>query len=98
MTLNNIVKLIIDNIELFDEYDKLYLFGSILESDKHSNDIDILLLYSVFPAKMQENIIQIYKYLEGMSGYPLDITVLSFEEEKDTKFIDRLNHKYFCVK
>ena len=47
---------------------------------------------------MQENASQICKHLESVSGYPVDITILSFQEEKDTKFIDRLNNKYFCVK
>ncbi len=54
LNISNIVKRIIENIELFDEFDKVYLFGSILETDKQSNDIDILLLYSVFKTQMQE--------------------------------------------
>lgn len=95
---SNIIKRIIENIELFDEFDKVYLFGSILETDKQSNDIDILLLYSAFKTQMQEDASQICKHLESVSGYPVDITILSFQEEKDTKFIDRLNNKYFCIK
>ena len=54
LNISNIVKRIIENIELFDEFDKVDLFGSILETDKQSNDIDILLLYSVFKTQMQE--------------------------------------------
>lgn len=95
---NDIVKLIMANIKLFDEFDKVYIFGSVLEFDKHSNDIDVLLLYSVFSAKIEESIIQINKCLEEISVYPLDVTVLSFEEEKDTNFINRLNNRYLCVK
>ena len=92
------IQLIADSIKLFDGFDKVYVFGSILDTDRHSNDIDILLLYSVFSARIESSIACITHYLESISGYPLDITALSFEEEKEINFIYRLSNRILCVK
>nr|UDN47231.1 hypothetical protein JJJ25_17040 [Clostridioides sp. ES-S-0173-01] len=45
-----------------------------------------------------EKEIQISEFLEKISRYHLDITALSFEEEKDINFIDRLNYNYIMGK
>lgn len=37
-------------------------------------------------------------YIEKKVHYPIDITALSFEEEKEIRFIDKLNKKYICIK
>ena len=39
----NIINLIKKKINLFYSFNKVYIFGSILEKNKYSNDIDILL-------------------------------------------------------
>ena len=39
-----VVDLIKQHVNLFYMFDKVYIFGSILEEEKYSNDIDILLL------------------------------------------------------
>ena len=95
---NDIINIIIDSIMLFDEFDEVYIFGSILNPNKFSNDVDLLLLYSTFSSNLVEKEIQISEFLEKISGCHLDITVLSFEEEKDINFIDRLNYNYIMVK
>mgnify|MGYP000846528787 CR=1 FL=1 len=93
----NIINLIKKKINLFYSFNKVYIFGSILEKDKYSNDIDILLLYSSFSFNIQESIGKIKEYVERVTFYPVDIIALSLEEEKEINFIDRLNKKYICL-
>ena len=85
-------------MNLFYAFDKVYVFGSILEKDKDSADIDILLLYSAFSSDVLRNISKIMYCLEQETSYQIDITALSLEEEKEVSFIDKLNHKYVCIK
>ena len=94
----NLSNLIERNMNLFCAFDKIYVFGSILEKDKDSADIDILLLYSTFSSDVLRNISKIMYYLEQETSYQIDITALSFEEEKEVGFINKLDHKYVCIK
>lgn len=94
----NLSNLIERNMNLFYAFDKVYVFGSILEKDKDSADIDILLLYSAFSSDVLRNISKIMYCLEQETSYQIDITALSFEEEKEVSFIEKLNHKYVCIK
>lgn len=94
----NVINLIKENINLFSVFDKVYVFGSILKQDKYSDDIDILLLYSTFSSDIEKSINEIIKYIEQETFYPVDITILSFEEEKEIDFIDKLDKKYICIK
>lgn len=93
-----IINLINGNIDQFSEFEKVYVFGSILKNDKYSNDIDILLLYSSFSANILKNINKIKVIIEQKTFYPVDITALSFEEEKEIGFISKLDKKYVCIK
>ena len=43
---NYIVELIQNNIALFEQFDRVYLFGSVLDDHKEPNDVDILLIYT----------------------------------------------------
>lgn len=95
---NNIINLIKQNMNLFEAFDEVYVFGSILDSEKYSNDIDILLLYSNFSYGILASISSIIKCIEHLTSYPVDITALSFEEEKEVDFIGRLDKKYICIK
>ena len=92
------INLIKKNIEQFCIFEKVYVFGSILRKDKYSNDIDILLLYSKFSSDILKNINIIKEFIEQKTCYPVDITTLSFEEEKDIGFIAKLDKKYVCIK
>ena len=94
----NLSNLIERNMNLFCAFDKIYVFGSILEKDKDSADIDILLLYSTFSSDVLKNISKIIYYLKQETSYQIDITALSFEEEKEVGFIDKLDHKSVCIK
>lgn len=93
-----VVDLIKQHVNLFYMFDKVYIFGSILEEEKYSNDIDILLLYSFFSYDIFKRVDEITTYIERLTFYPVDMTVLSFKEEKETGFINRLGKKYICIK
>lgn len=95
---SNAINIISDNINIFQNFDKVYIFGSILNPDKHSNDIDLLLLYRDYSDYINENIIAITDYLETYTSHIIDITALSFNEEKEVSFIEKLNNRYLCIK
>lgn len=96
--INNITKYIERNIQLFEYFNNVYLFGSILDSDAVPNDIDILLVYSEYCYKIKQDSIIISSLLEKEFGLPIDLTILSTNEEKETKFLNRLNSLYFKLK
>lgn len=93
----NIINTISENIDIFQSFDKVYIFGSIL-NQKYSNDIDLLLLYRDYSDDIKENINAITVYLEIQTSYIIDITALSFNEEKEVNFIVKLNNRYLCIK
>ena len=92
MDLNNydIVELLRKNIALFEGFDEVYLFGSVLDDHKEPNDVDILLIYYQFTNKITEEISRVLISLENLLGISVDLTVLSAEEEKDTQFLSRI--------
>ena len=83
---------------LFNSFENIYLFGSILRSKKFPNDIDILLVYSKYSCKIITDLNSICSALEEISGIPVDLTVLSIEEEKDTKFLKRIHPLFLKLK
>jgi len=95
---DNISYLIYQYIKLFNSFNNIYLFGSILNIEKTPNDIDILLIYSEYSNNIINDLNIICSVFVNLSELPIDLTVLSVEEEKDTKFLKRLNSKYFKLK
>lgn len=85
-------------ITLLNSYRDVYLFGSILDADKTPNDIDMLLVYSTYSKKMVRELDIIRLVFEELSGLPVDLTVLSVDEEKDTEFLKKLNSMYVKLK
>lgn len=94
---NKTEKIIRENIVLFNSFKNVYLFGSILNINKVPNDIDILLIYEKFSSDLIDEINIIRSTLENLSGFFIDLTVLSVEEEKEVKFLKRIN-KYIKIK
>lgn len=86
------------NIYLFSLFENVYLFGSILDDSKFSNDIDLLLIYSSYSNRILDDLNQISSVLETMYRLPVDFTVLSIEEEKDIEFLRRIYPKYIKLK
>ena len=93
---NRIVMAIRENITLFDLFDEVYLFGSVLDGTKSPNDVDVLLIYSEYSDVMIEEIKKISHLLERLIGLTVDLTVLSTEEERDTQFLGRISQQ--CMK
>lgn len=87
---NYIVKLIHNNITLFEQFDRVYLFGSVLDDCKEPNDVDILLIYNQYTTKIADEVRSVLFSLENLLGIAVDLTVLSVEEEKDVKFLNRI--------
>ncbi|MDR0913750.1 MAG: nucleotidyltransferase domain-containing protein [Oscillospiraceae bacterium] len=96
--IDKITYLINQHIELFNSFNNIYLFGSLLSAEKNPNDIDILLIYSEFSNNIIDDLNIIYSSFANLSGFQIDLTVLSVEEEKDTNFLKRLNSKYLKLK
>lgn len=95
---NDISKHIRQNIYLFSLFENVYLFGSILDDSKFSNDIDLLLVYSSYSNRILDDLNRISSVLETMYRLPVDFTVLSIEEEKDIEFLKRIYPKYIKLK
>ena len=60
----DISKHIRQNIYLFSLFENVYLFGSILDDSKFSNDIDLLLIYSSYSNRILDDLNQISSVLE----------------------------------
>ncbi len=95
---NNILNNIKKNISLFNNFENVYLFGSILCKNKVSNDIDILLIYSKYSNDLINNLNYINSILTDICKLPIDFTVLSIDEEKDINFLEKLNSNYIKLK
>lgn len=81
---------------LFDSFEEVYLFGSLLDTKRISNDVDILLIYSIYSSKILMDKGEISSVLEYEIGMPIDITILSIEEDKETGFSNKI--KNMCLK
>lgn len=95
---DNISHLINRHIKLFNSFKNIYLFGSILNVGKTPNDIDILLIYKEYSNNIINDLNIIYSVFANLSELPIDLTVLSVEEEKDAMFLKRLNSRYLKLK
>lgn len=69
---------------------KMYLFGSFLTS-KNYNDIDILIVYkrkNICTNKILKLRKRIFSVVNKQGNFPVDITLLTEEEEKELSFIE----------
>lgn len=93
-----IIKQLKENKELFEYFEHVYLFGSVLELNNRYNDIDILLIYREYSTEMKQRLKQIDNELEKVCKSTIDLTVLSYEEEKEVQFLKRLKTNYLKIK
>lgn len=99
MKLNDdIQELIRAHMPLFSSFKHVYLFGSVLNSGTPHNDIDILVIYTEYSRRIGNDLRLISNKLEKASGLPIDLTVLSVEEEKDTAFLEKIKPHYLKLK
>jgi len=95
--MNSMVNLISVHMNIFTLFSKVYIFGSII-SNKHPNDIDLLLIYESYSEIIQTDKNTISIFLEKLSKLPIDITILSEEELTETKFLDKIGSAYIRLK
>ena len=76
--------------ELFNFFDQVFLFGSTLKSNVIPNDIDLLLVYSVYNKKISNEIDFIKSSLEKDTLLPIDCTVLSMNELHEESFLSKV--------
>lgn len=95
---NIVAKFIESHERLFERFINIYIFGSILDKNRISKDVDILLVYEKYSSKIQDDLTVIQTLLEKELGMFVDLTVLSIEEEKEVSFIDRLKDSYQKLK
>ncbi len=94
-----IIEEIISNIYLFDRFNSVYLFGSLLLNDRIKiSDIDILLVYDLFSNDILDSEKLIRSKLNYLTGYEIDLTILSSSELEELHFLDKLYSKYLKIK
>ena len=92
----SIVNIVKEHLFLLKDIEHAYLFGSVLDANKKPNDIDVLIIYSDYTDKIRKQLQEFAKALKSDSGLPVDLTVLSYEEEKEVQFLKRF--KFLCIK
>ena len=85
------------NKTLFGQYEKIYVFGSILKKENYVNDIDLLFVYLEEFDNMVEYSNALAELIEQYLQKPVDLTVLSKTELKETSFLRRLNNNYIRI-
>lgn len=95
---NNIIKTVRENVALFERFNKVYLFGSVLDESEFAGDVDLLLIYTIDLEQVVQEICKITIALEKVLGIPVDLTVLSVEEEKETEFLKRVSSRSLRLK
>lgn len=95
---DSVIQKIICHIELFESFENVYLFGSIINEKRTPNDIDLLLIYKDFSSRLLIDLDKISTIFEQLYGLSFDLTVLSEYEEEEASFINRLNSNYLKLK
>ena len=87
---NNFVEMVKKHVASLLDVKNVYVFGSVLDSGKTPNDIDILIIYFEYTNATQMEIENFVKKLEAEINLPIDITALSCEEEREVHFLNRI--------
>ena len=94
---NEVIEYIKNNSKEFCSFENVYLFGSVLNNNKHPEDIDILLIYSQYSDQLLYDIEQIRFKMHKELNMPIDFTVLSKDELKETNLLIRIQ-QYHRIK
>lgn len=94
---DKIIKFICQHKELFNVFNEVYLFGSILQEMDKQNDIDLLLVYSQYSENILTSIKMIRTLMENHYKIPIDCTILSENELLNTEFLTKINN-YLKIK
>ena len=87
-----------ERLYLFEKFEAVYLFGSVLNANNAYNDIDILLVYQYYSEEIRKQVDIIEEELKTVYGPVIDLTVLSTDENNEIAFLERLKLKYLKVK
>ena len=96
-----LIDILDSNLELFSQFDHVYLFGSALRRiglPVDDSDIDLLLLYSKYSDQLVSGCEQISQKLGNETGRVVDLTVLGIDEERHVGFLDRISPHYRKIK
>lgn len=93
---DDVINVIQNKLSAFNIFKHVYLFGSVLNVDRVPNDIDILLIYDVYTDEVIQKANHIKKLLEEEFEIPVDLTLLSVNEEKEVGFLSRIH--WLCIK
>ena len=75
---NDISKHIRQNIYLFSSFENVYLFVSILDDSKSSNDIDLLLVYSSYSNRILDDFADLNAFISSVYSFGFDNFILIF--------------------
>lgn len=95
---DSVIQKIIYHIKLFESFENVYLFGSIINEKRIPNDIDLLLIYKDFSSRLLIDLDKISTIFDQLYGLYFDLTVLSEYEEDESSFLIRLNSNYLRLK
>ena len=62
------------------------------------NDIDLLVIYEKYSQEIENALKKISNELQKVTDLPIDLTVLSVEEEKDIAFLEKIAPNYLKIK
>ncbi|PAK32878.1 nucleotidyltransferase [Bacillus safensis] len=93
-----VIQKILQHIELFELFNSVYLFGSILNENRSPNDIDLLLVYKDFSNQLLIDLDKIVTFFDHSYELSFDLTVLSEQEEEESGFMIRLTSNYLRLK
>lgn len=95
---NNILEIIKTHKALFGPFECVYLFGSAMRLGCIPHDIDILIIYASYSQEIENASLEASTVLQKETGLPIDLTMLSVEEEKDTEFLKKIAPHYLKIK
>lgn len=98
LKMDKVIEKISQNINIFNSFTEVYIFGSSLNNYINSNDIDLLLVYNVYSKEIVDEKNTICSFLEEQFKLPIDLTLLSENELKQTAFLEKIKFKYKRLK
>lgn len=90
LNVNPTIDVLIKNIQLFELFAQVYLFGSVAQNKEFPNDIDLLLVYDKYSSKIQSEKDYIYSFLKKILNLHVDLVVLSENELLETKILQKI--------
>ena len=94
---DEIVEYCKNHSSLFQAFDQVYLFGSTVKGTDDPSDLDFLLVYDFYSDAVIEAVNHLEKQLKDLFHLPIDTTILSEKELRETDFLPRIQ-AYISIK